>query len=144
MNLVAWAFKHLVTHTVILMLLGGGGSCPIKIKPASILASIQSWEAQWTQAPDRDTDTLPRITGHGPCTLHAQSLCCFSNFRLVSPPSSPLRSDRSVCLWLIVRIPKKKTQITPHTVNMSMLESFLTYIKVPTPQSRNTAKYYKF
>lgn len=41
-----------------------GGVCSVKIKPASILASIQNREAQWTQAPDRDTDTLPRITGH--------------------------------------------------------------------------------
>lgn len=45
----------------------------MKIKPASILASIQSREAQWTQAPDRDTDTLPRITGHGPALSTAKA-----------------------------------------------------------------------
>lgn len=45
----------------------------MKIKPASILASIQSREAEWTQAPDRDTDTLPRITGHGPVRSTAKA-----------------------------------------------------------------------
>ena len=72
----AWVFRHLVTHTVIFCWEG----CPMKIKPASILASIQSREAQWTQAPDRDTDALPRITGHGPVAHHGQSLCCFNTF----------------------------------------------------------------
>lgn len=45
----------------------------MKIKPASILVSIQSWEAQWTQVPDRDTDTLPRITGLGPVLSATQA-----------------------------------------------------------------------
>lgn len=74
------------------------GICPVKIKPASILASIQNRGAQWTQAPDRDTDTLPRITGHGPVRSTPKALCCFKNFRLVSLPSSPLCSDSSVFL----------------------------------------------
>lgn len=65
----AWVFRHLVTHTVIFCWEG----CPMKIKPASILASIQSREAQWTQAPDRHTDTLPRITGHGPVLTTAKA-----------------------------------------------------------------------
>ncbi len=70
----------------------------MKIKPASILASIQSREAQWTQAPDRDTDTLPRITGHGPVLSTAKASVVSRILGLVSPSSSPLCSDRSVFL----------------------------------------------
>lgn len=55
---------------------GGGPASENKAGIYSRLHSKQG-EAQWTQAPDRDTDTLPRITGHGPGTLRAQSLCCF-------------------------------------------------------------------
>lgn len=38
--------------------------------PASILASIQTGETQWTQAPDRDTDTLPASLDMALYTLH--------------------------------------------------------------------------
>lgn len=55
---------------------GGGPASENKAGIYSRLHSKQG-EAQWTQGPDRDTDTLPRITGHGPATLCGQSLCCF-------------------------------------------------------------------
>lgn len=60
---------------------GGGPASENKAGIYSRLHSKQG-EAQWTQAPDRDTDTLARITGHGPGTLRAQSLCCFRSLGL--------------------------------------------------------------
>lgn len=68
---------------------------PVQIKPACILASIQSRGGS--------VDTSPRQRHRHPAPHHwawpsALCLCCFKNFRLVSPASLPLVSDRSVPL----------------------------------------------
>lgn len=69
----------------------GGG--PASENKASIYSRLHSkqGEAQWTQAPDRDTDTLPRITGHGPATLSAPKASVVSGvLACFGLPSSPL------------------------------------------------------
>lgn len=98
----AWVFIHGVTHTAISW--QREGVRPVKIKPASILAYIQNRGKLSGHKPQTDTDTLPRITGHGPATLCAQSRCCFRSVGLfwaaiIIPVPSVLRcSDRGQLL----------------------------------------------
>lgn len=116
----------------------------MKIKPASILVSIQSREAQWTQAPDRDTDTLPRITGHGPVRSMAKAsvvsriLGWFdhrhhhsaqnSTTTCTSEGNDYIFSNQYVQLAYTRPLSQTTEEIlskfTPHPLAMCMLESF--------------------
>ena len=87
-------FRHLVTHAVTFC----WGELSNKNK-AGIYSGLHSERGGSVDTSPRQRHRRPAPHHWAwPCVLHGQSLCCFKNFRLVSPPSSVLRSDRSVFL----------------------------------------------
>ncbi len=113
-----------------------GDRWPIKIKPATILASVQSREAQWTQAPDTDTDTLPRISGHGPvlstpkAPVVSRVLCWFhhrhQHLALTALSFSTAASEGHDRLSAtFIDLGRYSLKFVPNIKEMSKLEGFL-------------------